>query len=66
MTGYCPDCGNTLCVCGEIRSQAVENVDGRHRYTMEFSTNPEDHAAEYDEEEARLRLLLAQDIDDDK
>ena len=39
-----------------IRQLAVIIVDGRHGFTMEFSSNPEDHAKEYDEEEERLRV----------
>lgn len=42
---------------GHVRSQAVANVDARHRYTYEFSACPEAHLREYDEEE---ELLLAQ------
>lgn len=38
-----------------IRSWAVENVDGRHGYTYEFSGSPGAHLAEYDDEEDRLR-----------
>ena len=49
-----PD-GNDARCDGDFRSQAVENVDGRHGYTYEFSPSPNNHLSEYDEEEARLR-----------
>ena len=26
MSGYCPDCGNTLCVCSEIRAWSDSNL----------------------------------------
>lgn len=39
---------------GAVRDQAVENVDARHGYTCEFSSDPESHVQEYDEEETRL------------
>lgn len=40
----------------DVRSRAVETVDGRHGYTYEFSGSPAAHLQEYDDEEARLRL----------
>jgi len=27
MSGYCPDCGNTLCVCAEFERQRSEPPD---------------------------------------
>lgn len=39
---------------GQIRSQAVANVDARHGFTYEFSNQPNCHLQEYDEEESRL------------
>lgn len=38
-----------------IRERAVREIDARHGYTMEFSSSPEAHAAEYDERERELR-----------
>ena len=38
----------------EIRERAVENVDRRHGYTMEFALSPAQHRDEYDREEDRL------------
>jgi hypothetical protein len=37
-----------------IRDEAVRNVDQRHGHTVEFSSSPEDHRLDYDEEEERL------------
>lgn len=42
----------------KLRDEAVANVDHRHGYTVEFSPWPEEHRAEYDEEEERLRAEL--------
>lgn len=42
---------------GEIRSAAVATVDRRHGYTYEFSSSPEAHLQEYDDEERVCRLL---------
>lgn len=39
------------------RRAAVFAVDASHRYTLEFSDDPERHAKEYDELEARLKEL---------
>lgn len=38
----------------EHRDQAVANVDARHGFTVEFAPDPEQHRAEYDNEEERL------------
>jgi hypothetical protein len=43
----------------DIRDQAIDSVDRRHGYTMEFSPCPREHAREYDDEE---RSLLAQQL----
>lgn len=40
----------------DLRAQAVENVDRRHGYTMEFAPSPVQHRLEYDEEERRLAI----------
>lgn len=65
----CVDCGSInhttgdVAWCriaqGRIRSQAVENVDARHGYTYEFSSSPNAHLQEYDDEEQRLREELS-------
>lgn len=44
----------TSSIEGLIRDQAVRNVDARYGYTCEFSSSPERHVMEYDEEEERL------------
>jgi hypothetical protein len=38
-----------------VWDKAVEIVDGRHGYTVEFAPNPAAHRAEYDAEYRRLR-----------
>lgn len=45
-----------LCLRAEVvlREQAVQNVDQREGYTIDFSPWPTSHALEYDEEQARL------------
>jgi hypothetical protein len=43
-----------------IRDRAVREVDAEHGYTMEFSSSPEAHAAEYDERERELQMEHAQ------
>lgn len=40
----------------QIRKLAVRKVDARRGYTWEFSTSPEAHRAEYDEEELALTV----------
>lgn len=37
-----------------VRDLAIIMVDGPKGYTMEFASNPEAHAAEYDEMETTL------------
>lgn len=37
-----------------VRDLAVERVDGRHGFTMEFAPNPYAHKLEYDDEERAL------------
>jgi hypothetical protein len=49
---------------GDIRSLAVEEVDRLHRYTMEFSSCPEAHAVEYDEEELTITDHLRDHLTD--
>jgi hypothetical protein len=44
-----------------LRERAVENVDQRHGYTMEFAPSPVQHKLEYDEEEQKLRKQAADD-----
>lgn len=44
---------------GRTRDLAIIMVDGPKRYTMEFSSNPEAHAAEYDEMEQLLTKSMA-------
>lgn len=44
-----------------IRERAVENVDRRYGYTMEFAPSPHQHKLEYDEEERRLLQEAAND-----
>jgi hypothetical protein len=39
----------------DLRAQAVQLVDGRHGYTMEFAACPQAHSDDYDIEEQRLR-----------
>lgn len=39
----------------ELRELAVERVDARHGYTMEFAPSPVQHREEYDREEEALR-----------
>jgi hypothetical protein len=53
----CPDCHGTGQKQGSdpIRDEAVRRVDQRHGYTVEFASDPEEHRAEYDDEEARLK-----------
>jgi hypothetical protein len=43
-----------------IRDRAVREVDAEHGYTMEFSSSPETHAAEYDKREHELQMEHAQ------
>lgn len=45
----------------KLRDRAVETVDGRHRYTIEFAPGWAAHAAEYDAEETRLIAEVADD-----
>lgn len=45
----------------EIREMAVEAVDKRHGYTMEFAPSPAQHRALYDLEEERLTAEIAAD-----
>jgi hypothetical protein len=46
---------------GRIRDQAVDNIDQRHGYTMEFAPHQRSHRDEYDAEEARLAAELSED-----
>lgn len=45
----------------QIRDKAVETVDRRHGYTMEFAPHPLTHKREYDEEEQKLLVAVADD-----
>lgn len=45
----------------KLRDKAIENVDRRHGYTMEFAPHPPTHKLEYDAEEQKLLLAVADD-----
>lgn len=45
----------------DIRSLAVEIVDNIHGYTLEFSSSPNSHRAQYDWVEDRLRGAFGPD-----
>jgi DNA modification methylase len=54
-----PDLAKRQALAEELRSEnnrerAVREVDARYGYTMEFSSSPDAHAAEYDEREREL------------
>jgi hypothetical protein len=51
----------SLSLSEALRERAVENVDRRHGYTMEFAPSPQQHKLEYDEEERKLKIAVADD-----
>lgn len=44
-----------------IRQLAVDRVDGRCGYAIEFAPSYATHAAKYDAEEARIRIEVGED-----